>query len=301
LSSQMFDVGDSKYIAWIKKYPYLSHEEETRLAVAYRDHRDEKAAAALVNSHLKLVVKIAMKYRFYGMPVKDIISEGSVGLTKALKKFDPDLGYRFSTYASFWIKAEIQNYIKDNMSQVKMPQTVDAKKLFFGLRRVKAEIGILEERTMTAEQVEKVAHLMGVTAESVVMMNSLMVPLMSLNAPMGENEDADQWQDALIDETESHEVTISKKEELSGRRKFLIESLKILSDRERHIFIERRLKDEPRSLQDLSEQYNVSRERIRQIEVQAFNKVEKCLKGMMHDKSNEVKNALVVHKQRMAA
>lgn len=282
----------SRYLQEIRKYPMLSPEEEDRLARAWRDKEDHTAAHKLVTSHLRLVAKIAMGYRGYGLPLGELISEGNVGMMQAVKRFDPERGFRLATYAMWWIRAAIQEYILHSWSLVKMGTTASQKKLFFNLRRLKGQMQAIEDGDMQPEQVAKIARVLGVPQQDVVSMNRrLTAPDHSLNAPIrmdGEGE----WQDWLVDDAESQEETIGDREEMTGRRALLATALKTLNDRERHILIQRRLKDEPTTLEDLSQQYNISRERVRQIEVRAFEKLQKSMKAQVAEQRAEQRQAL---------
>jgi RNA polymerase sigma-32 factor len=272
------DASLTKYMQEIRQYPMLAHEEEERLARAWRDKGDQDAAHKLVKSHLRLVAKIAMGYRGYGLPVSELISEGNVGMMQAVKRFDPDRGFRLSTYAMWWIRAAIQEYILHSWSLVKMGTTAAQKKLFFNLRRLKGQMQAIEDGDLQPEHVERIAHLLDVPEQDVVNMNRrLSSPDNSLNAPIkldGEGE----WQDWLVDESDSQETVMADREELTGRKALLATALKTLTERERHIIAERRLKDNPTTLEDLSQHYNISRERVRQIEVRAFEKLQKAMK-----------------------
>jgi len=272
------DASLTRYMQEIRQYPMLAHEEEERLARAWRDKGDQNAAHTLVKSHLRLVAKIAMGYRGYGLPVSELISEGNVGMMQAVKRFDPDRGFRLSTYAMWWIRAAIQEYILHSWSLVKMGTTAAQKKLFFNLRRLKGQMQAIEEGDLQPEHVERIAHLLDVPEQDVVNMNRrLSSPDNSLNAPIkmdGEGE----WQDWLVDDSESQETVLADREELTGRKALLSTAMKTLTERERHIMSERRLKDNPTTLEDLSQQYNISRERVRQIEVRAFEKLQKAMK-----------------------
>ncbi|OYW09628.1 MAG: RNA polymerase factor sigma-32, partial [Acidiphilium sp. 37-67-22] len=245
----------ARYLQEIRKFPMLSPEEEDRLARAWRDNNDQTAAHKLVTSHLRLVAKIAMGYRGYGLPVGELISEGNVGMMQAVKRFDPERGFRLATYAMWWIRAAIQEYILHSWSLVKMGTTAAQKKLFFNLRRLKGQMQAIEDGDMQPEQVEKIARVLGVPEQDVVSMNRrLTAPDHSLNAPIrmdGEGE----WQDWLVDDADSQEEAIGDHEEMTGRRALLATALKTLNDRERHILIQRRLKDDPTTLEDLSQQY----------------------------------------------
>jgi RNA polymerase sigma-32 factor len=270
--------GLSRYLTEIRKFPMLTKDEEFMLAKSWREHQDTEAAHRLVTSHLRLVAKIAMGYRGYGLPIGEVISEGNVGLMQAVKKFEPDKGFRLATYAMWWIRASIQEYILRSWSLVKMGTTAAQKKLFFNLRKAKSEISAFEDGDLRHEQVDYIATKLGVTNDEVISMNRrLSGPDSSLNAPMrvdGESE----WQDWLADDTaESQETTIANSEEYSVRMDLMGEAMKTLTDRERHILTERRLKDSPTTLEDLASEYGVSRERVRQIEVRAFEKLQKSM------------------------
>ena len=254
------------------------------LAKRWREHADDKAAHKLVTSHLRLVAKIAMGYRGYGLPLSELISEGNVGMMQAVKRFDPDRGFRLATYAMWWIRAAIQEYILHSWSLVKMGTTAAQKKLFFNLRRLKGQMAAIDEGDLQPEQVAKIAHMLDVPEQDVISMNRrLAAPDHSLNAPVRSDSEG-EWQDWLVDETESPEVAIAENEELSGRKALLANALKTLNERERHILIERRLKDNPTTLEELSQQYNISRERVRQIEVRAFEKLQKAMKSQVAER-----------------
>ncbi|MBU6418236.1 MAG: RNA polymerase sigma factor RpoH [Proteobacteria bacterium] len=275
------DTSLTRYMQEIRKYPMLTHTEEERLARAWRDKGDQNAAHKLVNSHLRLVAKIAMGYRGYGLPVSELISEGNVGMMQAVRRFDPDRGFRLSTYAMWWIRAAIQEYILHSWSLVKMGTTAAQKKLFFNLRRLKGQMQAIDDGDLQPEQVTKIATLLDVPEQDVVSMNRrLSSPDNSLNAPIkmdGEGE----WQDWLVDDSDSQETEMAEREELTGRKALLANALKTLSERERHILVERRLKDNPTTLEDLSQHYDISRERVRQIEVRAFEKLQKSMKAQV--------------------
>jgi RNA polymerase sigma-32 factor len=282
------DVSLTRYMQEIRKYPMLAHAEEERLARAWRDNGDHKAAHTLVNSHLRLVAKIAMGYRGYGLPVGELISEGNVGMMQAVKRFDPDRGFRLSTYAMWWIRAAIQEYILHSWSLVKMGTTAAQKKLFFNLRRLKGQMQAIDDGDLKPEHVARIAHLLDVPEQDVVNMNRrLSSPDNSLNAPIkmdGEGE----WMELLVDEGDSQETEMAEREEFTGRKALLATALKTLSDRERHILIERRLKDNPTTLEELSQQYNISRERVRQIEVRGFEKLQKSMKAQVAEQRQQV-------------
>ena len=269
----------SKYLRDIRKFPMLSPEEELRLSHRWKDKGDTEAAHKLVTSHLRLVAKIAMGYRGYGLPVGELISEGNIGMMQAVRRFDPDRGFRLATYAMWWIRAAIQEYILHSWSLVKIGTTAAQKKLFFNLRRLKGQMQAIEDGDLKPEQVNKIAQSLGVPEQDVVNMNRrLAAPDHSLNAPLrmdGEGE----WQDWLVDDNDNQEETLAQSEEYSGRQALLANAMKSLNDRERHILTERRLKDEPATLEELSHVYNISRERVRQIEVRAFEKVQTAMKA----------------------
>ena len=270
--------GLSRYLTGIRKFPMLAKDEEFMLGKAWREHQDPQAAHRLVTSHLRLVAKIAMGYRGYGLPIGEVISEGNVGLMQAVKKFEPDKGFRLATYAMWWIRASIQEYILRSWSLVKMGTTASQKKLFFNLRKAKSAISAFQEGDLHPDQVDIIATKLGVQKDEVVSMNRrLSGPDASLNAPMrvdGESE----WQDWLEDTTSvSQETQVAENEERSQRMSLLEAAMVDLSDRERHILTERRLKDDPTTLEDLASQYGVSRERVRQIEVRAFEKLQKAM------------------------
>jgi RNA polymerase sigma-32 factor len=275
--------GLQRYLSEIRKFPMLAKEEEFMLAKRWQEHGDTRAAHKLVTSHLRLVAKIAMGYRGYGLPIGEVISEGNVGLMQAVKKFDPDKGFRLATYAMWWIRASIQEYILRSWSLVKMGTTAAQKKLFFNLRRLKGEMAALEEGDLKPEHVATIAHKLAVTEDEVVSMNRRLSGGgdASLNAPVGgANGEGDaEWMDWLSDDKEDNQETVlAESEEFDARMGLLKEAMQDLSDRERHIIQERRLKDEPSTLEDLSKEYGVSRERVRQIEVRAFEKLQKAMK-----------------------
>ncbi|MDG6094698.1 RNA polymerase sigma factor RpoH [Acetobacter sp. AN02] len=268
-----------KYLQDIRKYPLLTPEEETSLAQSLRDTGDMEAAHRLVTSHLRLVAKIAMGYRGYGLPLNELISEGNVGMMQAVKRFDPDRGFRLATYAMWWIRAAIQEYILHSWSLVKMGTTAAQKKLFFNLRRLKGQMKAIDDGDLRPEQVTQIATTLGVPEQDVVNMNRRMAaPDHSLNAPLRIDGDG-EWQDWLVDDSDNQEDTLGEHEEFADRHALLTQALGGLNDRERHIFEERRLKDEPLTLEDLAREYGVSRERIRQIEARAFEKVQAAMKS----------------------
>jgi RNA polymerase sigma-32 factor len=272
--------GLSRYLTEVRKFPMLAKEEEFMLAKSWREHQDIDAAYKLVNSHLRLVAKIAMGYRGYGLPIEEVISEGNVGLMQAVKKFEPDKGFRLATYAMWWIRASIQEYILRSWSLVKMGTTAAQKKLFFNLRKAKSEISALEEGDMHPDQVRQIATKLGVLDEEVISMNRrLSGPDASLNAPL-RSDSENEWQDWLEDKDAlSQETVLAESEEKSIRMGLLEEAMHELTDRERHILTERRLKDDPTTLEELASQYGVSRERVRQIEVRAFEKLQKAMRA----------------------
>ncbi len=272
--------GLSRYLSEIRKYPLLEKNDEFMLAKRWREHEDPAAAEKLVTSHLRLVAKIAMGYRGYGLPMGEVISEGNVGLMQAVKKFDPDMGFRLATYAMWWIRASIQEYILRSWSLVKLGTTAAQKKLFFNLRRLKGEIAAMEEGDLRPENLSQIATKLGVTEEEVTSMNRRMSSGgdASLNAPIGGMDGEAEWQDWLQDDRPGQAEVLAERDEFGMRMDLLQEAMKSLNERERHVITERRLKDEPTTLEDLSVQYNVSRERIRQIEVRAFEKLQKAMR-----------------------
>ncbi|MCK7613196.1 RNA polymerase sigma factor RpoH [Roseibium sediminicola] len=271
--------GLSRYLDEIRKFPMLQPQEEYMLAKRYKEHEDPEAAERLVNSHLRLVAKIAMGYRGYGLPIGEVVSEGNVGLMQAVKRFEPDKGFRLATYAMWWIKAAIQEYILRSWSLVKMGTTANQKRLFFNLRRLKGKIQALDEGDLKPHQVTEIATKLGVSEEEVISMNRRLGGDASLNAPVRAEADAGEWQDWLVDESDSQETMLAKQEELDLRRKMLSEAMDVLNERERRIFEARRLSEDPMTLEDLSGEFGVSRERVRQIEVRAFEKVQKAVRN----------------------
>jgi RNA polymerase sigma-32 factor len=266
--------GLSRYLEEIRRFPMLEPDEEFMLAKRWQEHQDTEAAHKLVTSHLRLVGRIAMGYRGYGLPMGEVISEGNVGLMQAVKRFDPDKGFRLATYAMWWIRASIQEYILRSWSLVKMGTTASQKKLFFNLRRVKGQIQAIEEGELKPEHVKEIATKLGVSEEDVISMNRRLGGDASLNAPVRADAESGEWQDWLVDDQPDQEERLAETEELELRRGLLEGALKSLTDRERQIFEARRLRDEPATLEDLSVEFGVSRERIRQIEVRAFEKVQ---------------------------
>jgi len=271
--------GLSRYLEEIRRFPMLEPQDEYMLAKRWREHGDRDAAHKLVTSHLRLVAKIAMGYRGYGLPISEVISEGNVGLMQAVKRFEPEKGFRLATYAMWWIKAAIQEYILRSWSLVKMGTTANQKKLFFNLRKAKSRISALEEGDLRPDQVKLIAKRLGVTEQDVVDMNRRLGGDASLNTPIREDGDAGEWQDWLVDDKVSQETTLADSEELDNRKKALTDALTVLNDRERRIFEARRLAEEPITLEDLAAEFQVSRERVRQIEVRAFEKVQKAVRN----------------------
>jgi RNA polymerase sigma-32 factor len=275
------EAGLSRYLTEIRKFPLLTPEDEYMYAKAWKEHEDPEAARKLVTSHLRLVAKIAMGYRGYGLPVSEIVSEGNVGLMQAVKRFDPDKGFRLATYAMWWIRAAIQEYVLRSWSMVKMGTTAAQKKLFFNLRKAKSNIGAIEEGDLTPEHTEKLADQLGVTETEVTEMNRrLSGPDASLNAPL-RSESESEWQDWLTDDTADQESRLAEREEMGDRHDLLVQALDTLTERERDIIQARRLQEDPATLEELSQKYGVSRERVRQIEVRAFEKLQKAMKAEM--------------------
>jgi RNA polymerase sigma-32 factor len=268
-----FDSGLKRYCAETRRFPMLEAQEEVLLARRWREHKDRDAAQRLVSSHLRLVVKVASGYVGYGLPPGEIISEGNVGLMRALERFEPDRGSRFATYAVWWIRASIQDYILRSKSLVKIGTTANQRKLFFKLRQAKGRIGAIEEGDMRPDQVELIAKELGVSGQDVVDMNRRLAGDLSLNAPLVEDDEASSWQDRLVDDAPSQERTLAEGQQGARRRKALAEALAVLSERERRIFVHRRLAEEPITLNELADELGVSCERVRQIEVRAFQKV----------------------------
>jgi RNA polymerase sigma-32 factor len=268
----------ARYLGDIRKFPMLELDEEYMLAKRWREHGDTEAAHKLVTSHLRLVAKIAMGYRGYGLPVSELISEGNVGMMQAVKRFDPERGFRLATYAMWWIRAAIQEYILHSWSLVKMGTTAAQKKLFFNLRRIKGQLKAIEEGDLSAEHVKKIATELNVPEDDVVQMNRrLSSPDHSLNASPRADSDG-EWIDWLVDDSQSQETLLADSEELGKRQRLLENAMQGLNERERHILTERRLKDEPTTLEDLSKEFGISRERVRQIEVRAFEKLQRAIR-----------------------
>jgi RNA polymerase sigma-32 factor len=272
----------SRYLQEIRRFPMLSPEEEYMLGKSWREHGDIDAAHKLVTSHLRLVAKIAMGYRGYGLPLSELISEGNVGMMQAVKRFEPDRGFRLATYAMWWIRAAIQEYILHSWSLVKMGTTAAQKKLFFNLRKLKGQMRAIDEGDLSPEQVNKIATTLDVPEADVISMNRrLGSPDHSLNAPLRQDGDG-EWQDWLVDESDNQEIRLAENEELGKRKHLLKDAMGSLNDRERRILTARRLQDEPITLEDLSQEYGISRERVRQIEVRAFEKLQKSIKNAAH-------------------
>ncbi len=285
--------GLSHYLAEIRKFPLLEPKEEYMLAKRWREHEDTEAAHKLVTSHLRLVAKIAMGYRGYGLPISDVISEGNVGLMQAVKRFEPDRGFRLATYAMWWIRASIQEYVLRSWSLVKMGTTAAQKKLFFSLRRTKGQIDALEEGDLKPEHVKEIADRLGVAEDEVISMNRrLSGHDSSLNAPLrGDTESDDEWQDWLADDTLDQETQLGEAEELEERRTLLVAAMEELNEREQDILQARRLREEPLTLEQLSVKYGISRERVRQIEVRAFEKLQETMKAAHTAKQAEMLHA----------
>lgn len=270
--------GLSRYLAEIRTFPMLKPDEEFMLAKRFQEHADSEAAHRLVTSHLRLVAKIAMGYRGYGLPIGEVVSEGNVGLMQAVKRFDPDKGFRLATYAMWWIRASIQEYVLRSWSLVKMGTTAAQKKLFFKLRRTKSEIQVLEDGDLKPDDVKTIATRLGVGESDVISMNRRLGGDSSLNAPLRQDSESGEWQDWLVDDAPDQESQLAETEELDHRRGYLVDAMSELNDRERRIFEARRLSEDPLTLEQLSGEFGVSRERIRQIEVRAFEKVQKAVK-----------------------
>src|SRR5688572_6680749 len=282
---QSGDGGLTRYLEEIRRFPMLEPQEEYMLAKRYNEHGDRDAAHRLVTSHLRLVAKLAMGYRGYGLPIGEVISEGNVGLMQAVKRFEPDKGFRLATYAMWWIKAAIQEYILRSWSLVKMGTTANQKRLFFNLRKAKSSIQALDEGDLRPDQVKAIATKLNVSEEEVVSMNRRLSGDASLNAPIRASEgDSGEWQDWLADDSASPEAVLAEQDELNQRRAMLKDALDVLDGRERRIFEARRLSEEPLTLEQLSEEFDVSRERVRQLEVRAFEKVQKAMQKATRDR-----------------
>ena len=283
--------GLTRYLEEIRKFPMLEPDQEYMLAKRYQEHGDTGAAHKLVTTHLRLVAKIAMGYRGYGLPIGEVISEGNVGLMQAVKKFEPDKGFRLATYAMWWIKAAIQEYVLRSWSLVKMGTTANQKRLFFNLRKAKSRIQAIDDGDLNPEQVKQIATQLGVSEEEVVSMNRRLSGDASLNAPIkaGEGESG-EWQDWLVDDSDNAEQVMIRQDELESRREMLKDALASLNDREKRVFMARRLEESPVTLEDLSQEFNISRERVRQIEVRAFEKVQKAVKAAARDQIRQLKS-----------
>ncbi|AJY48421.1 RNA polymerase sigma factor RpoH [Martelella endophytica] len=282
--------GLNRYLEEIRKFPMLEPQEEYMLARRYQDHEDRGAAHKLVTSHLRLVAKIAMGYRGYGLPIGEVVSEGNVGLMQAVKKFDPERGFRLATYAMWWIKASIQEYILRSWSLVKMGTTANQKRLFFNLRRLKGRIQAIDDGDLKPEQVTEIATKLNVSEEEVVSMNRRLSGDASLNAPIRATEgESGQWQDWLVDDNDNQEEILVNQDELETRREMLSSALDVLNDREKRIFLARRLSEDPETLESLSAEFNISRERVRQIEVRAFEKVQDAVQKQVADAARAVR------------
>jgi len=283
--------GLSRYLQEIRKFPMLEPNEEFMLAKRYKEHEDPAAAQKLITSHLRLVAKIAMGYRGYGLPISEVISEGNVGLMHAVKRFEPDKGFRLATYAMWWIRAAIQEYVLRSWSLVKIGTTAAQKRLFFNLRKVKGQIAALDDGNLHPDQIKQIATTLHVTEAEVVSMNQRLTGDASLNAPMRANEGSSEWQDWLVDDTPDQETTLGNSEEYSERMGLLANAMSDLNEREKAIFQARRLKENPATLEELAQEYNVSRERIRQIEVRAFEKVQEAVTHAAKAKAREQERA----------
>ena len=283
--------GLSRYLQEIRKFPMLEPNEEFMLAKRYKEHEDPAAAQRLITSHLRLVAKIAMGYRGYGLPISEVISEGNVGLMHAVKRFEPDKGFRLATYAMWWIRAAIQEYVLRSWSLVKIGTTAAQKRLFFNLRKVKGQIAALDDGNLHPDQIKQIATTLHVTEADVVSMNQRLTGDASLNAPMRADEGSSEWQDWLVDDTPDQETTLGNSEEYNERMGLLANAMGDLNDREKAIFQARRLKEEPATLEELAQEYNVSRERIRQIEVRAFEKVQEAVQNAARAKARSHEHA----------
>lgn len=285
------DTNLTQYIQYTRKFPLLTLEQEQEYATKWKEKGDIEAAHNLVRAHLRLVVKVAAGYKGYGLPLNELISEGNIGMLQATQRFDPEKGFRFTTYAIWWIKAAIQEYILHSWSLVKIGTTAAQKKLFFNLRRLKSQIKALGENDLNPEQLETISTSLGVSQEEVQNMNRrLSAHDHSLNASIGNDNEYDEWQSMLVDETTNQEETYAEEEEFSNRKTLLNEAMKSLKPREREILVERRLKDKPATLEELSQTYNISRERIRQIEVRAFEKLQELVQNtVMATQNNDLR------------
>lgn len=285
------DTNLTQYMQYTRKFPLLTIEEEYKYAKKWKDEGDIEAAHRLVSAHLRLVVKIAAGYKGYGLPLNELISEGNIGMLQATQRFDPERGFRFTTYAIWWIKAAIQEYILHSWSLVKIGTTATQKKLFFNLRRVKSQIKALGENDLDPEQLEAISKALGVAKEEVQNMNQrLSAHDHSLNTPIGNDNDYDEWQSMLVDDSVNQEESYAEEQELSNRRTLLHKAMQSLKPREREILVERRLKEKPATLEELSQVYNISRERIRQIEVRAFEKLQEVIQASVFSSDNSNSN-----------
>ena len=271
--------SNTHYFEEIRRFPMLEPQDEFMLGKRWREHGDRDAAHKLITSHLRLVAKIAMGYRGYGLPISEVLSEGNVGLLQAVKRFEPEKGFRLATYARWWIKATIQEYVLHSWSLVKMGTSVNQKKLFFNLRKAKSKLLALEEGDLQPDQVKLIARRLGVTVQDVIHMNRRLGGDVSLNAPIGDERNSGEWQDSLVDEVTDQETRLAESEEANNRRQALGEALSVLNERERRIFEARRLADEPIILEELAAEFGISRERVRQIEVRAFEKVQRTVRN----------------------
>ena len=282
--------GLSRYLQEIRKFPMLEPNEEYMLAKRYREHEDPAAAQRLITSHLRLVAKIAMGYRGYGLPISEVISEGNVGLMHAVKRFEPEKGFRLATYAMWWIRAAIQEYVLRSWSLVKIGTTAAQKRLFFNLRKIKGQIAALDDGNLHPDQIKQIATTLNVSEADVVSMNQRLTGDASLNAPMRADEGASEWQDWLADDTPDQETVLGESEEYKERAGLLYDAMGDLNDREKAIFQARRLREDPATLEELAQEYSVSRERIRQIEVRAFEKVQEAVQKAAQAKLRETVN-----------
>ena len=290
LQTSAVDQGLARYLRQAWRFPMLKPQEEYMLAKRWREHGDRDAAHRLVTSHLRLVAKIAVGYRGYGLPISEVISEGNVGLMQAVKRFEPERGFRLATYAMWWIKAAIQEYILRSWSLVKMGTTANQKKLFFNLRKAKSRISALDEGDMRPDQVKLIAKRLGVTEQDVIDMNRRLGGDASLDAPIREDGDSGEWMDWLVDDSASQENRLAETEQSEKRHKALGQALNVLNDRERRIFEARRLADEPITLEELADEFGVSRERVRQIEVRAFEKVQKTVMHCIAETTKDIRS-----------
>src|SRR5687767_2417242 len=283
--------GLTRYLEEIRRFPMLEPQQEYMLAKRWKEHGDRDAAHQLVTSHLRLVAKIAMGYRGYGLPISEVISEGNVGLMHAVKRFEPEKGFRLATYAMWWIRAAIQEYVLRSWSLVKIGTTAAQKRLFFNLRKIKGQIAALDDGALHPDQIKQIATTLSVSEQDVVSMNQRLTGDASLNAPMRADEGASEWQDWLVDETPDQETRLGESEEYVERMGLLTDAMRDLNEREKAIFQARRLRDNPATLEELAQVYNVSRERIRQIEVRAFEKVQEAVQHAAREKAREREQA----------